>query len=70
MIILEYPSKKYLKMAIGKPLKYQETSIFGPEVSANCTVVGSNRPALTNCGYKREFYAQVTLRDGIILAVK
>jgi len=30
MIVL-YPTKKELKDSIGKPLKYQETSMFGNE---------------------------------------
>lgn len=68
MLILDYPSKKELKENIGKPLKYRETSLFGEEYVANGNITGCNRPHLT--GHKREFYAQVTLRDGLIVEVK
>jgi hypothetical protein len=64
MMILNYPTKKDLKAAIGKPLLYTETSMFGPEYTANGTFSGCNRPHLT--GYKREFFARVTMRDGLI----
>ena len=30
-MIFDYPSKKVLKENIGKPLRYQETSMFGEE---------------------------------------
>lgn len=68
-IFLFYESKKALKESIGKPLDYQETSFFGPEVSDNCTVTGNNRPSLTGRGYKREFMASVTLVNGLITKV-
>lgn len=68
MMILNYPTKKALKAAIGTALDYAETSIFGPEYRASGTVVGSNRPHLT--GFKREFYAEVTLKDNLIVGVK
>ena len=67
MIVLNYPTKKELKTQIGKPLNYTETSMFGNEVSADCEVCGCNRPHLT--GYKREFFANVTLKEGLIVAV-
>jgi hypothetical protein len=31
MMLANYKSKKDLKNSIGQPLKYQETSMFGPE---------------------------------------
>ena len=68
MMILDYPSKKELKAAIGQPLKYRETSMFGPEYRANGTFCGCNRPHIT--GHKREFFAQVTMRDGKISKVE
>lgn len=68
MIILNYPTKKELKAAIGQPLKYTETSMFGPEYRDNGKVVGCNRPHLT--GYKREFFANVTMVDGKISKVE
>ena len=68
MIVFDYPSKKALKENIGKPLEYIETSIFGPEYIDSGQLVGANRPHITGIG--REFFAQVTMRDGLIDAVK
>ena len=67
-MIFNYPSKKELKTKIGQPLDYVETSVFGPEYTPNGVLVGCNRPHLT--GHKREFFAQVTMRDGVIAEVK
>ena len=67
MLIFNYPSKKALKESIGSELQYQETSLFGPEYRESGVIYGSNRPHLT--GHKREFYAQVTMKDGYILKV-
>lgn len=66
MIVL-YPSKKVLKEAVGQRLKYQETSMFGPEYRDNGTLTVANRPHITGLG--REFFAQVTMKDGIIQKV-
>lgn len=63
MIVL-YPSKKELKANIGKPLLYMETSLFGPEYSDNGTLTVANRPHITGLG--REFFARVTMQNGII----
>lgn len=65
MLILLYKSKKELKGEIGKPLKYRETSIFGPEYMENGSFIGSNRPLLTGI-QGREFYAKVQMKDGKI----
>lgn len=67
MIILNYPSKKVLKENIGKPLRYIETSFFGPEYRENGTITGANRPHIT--GFGREFFAQVVMKDGRIAKV-
>ena len=64
MLVLNYASKKELKENIGKPLNYMETSIFGPEYNSNGILTGSNRPHIT--GHKREFYANVTIKDNLI----
>lgn len=69
MMIFNYKSKKVMKESIGKPLDYTETSMFGPEYKNDGVLYGSNRPQLTNNG-GREFYAQVTMKDGMIHAVK
>lgn len=68
MLIFNYPTKKELKACIGQELKYTETSIFGLEYKSNGKLVGCNRPHLT--GYKREFFANVTLVDGKITKVE
>ena len=33
MMIFTYPSKKVLREQVGQPLRYIETSMFGPELS-------------------------------------
>lgn len=66
MMGASYKSKKELKENIGKPLKYIETSMFGPEYKSDGTfcVVGP-------CPYtKRKWYAEVTMKDGLILKIK
>lgn len=68
MIIFNYPSKKALKECIGQPLRYIETSLFGPEYTPNGTLTGANRPHITGQG--REFFANVTMENGIIKGVK
>ena len=68
MIIFNYPSKKVLKENIGQPLKYIETSLFGTEYIRNGTMTGANRPHITGKG--REFFATVTMENGLIVGVK
>tara|TARA_Y100000004_G_scaffold93977_1_gene105227 strand:+ start:3532 stop:3738 length:207 start_codon:yes stop_codon:yes gene_type:complete len=68
MLVFNYPSKKVLKENIGKPLNYQETSFFGEEYKANGLLTGCNRPHIT--GHKREFFANVVMRDGLIVEVR
>lgn len=68
MLVFKYPSKKILKENIGKPLRYIETSIFGAEYKADGTLTGANRPHITGIG--REFFAQVTMENGVIKGVK
>lgn len=66
MVVL-YKSKKELKEQVGNPLKYVETSLFGPEYSDNGMLTVCNRPHITGIG--REFFAQVYMENGIILKV-
>jgi len=68
MMIVHYPSKKELKVAIGQPLKYTETSLFGEEYRETGKFVVARRPHLQGGG--REFFAEVTMKDGLIKAVK
>lgn len=67
MIVFNYASKKDLKASIGKPLRYIETSLFGPEYKDNGKLTGANRPHITGKG--REFFANVTMENGVIKAV-
>lgn len=66
MMGASYPTKKALKEAVGKPLKYIETSAFGEEYKSNGTfaVVGPN--AYTS----RKWFATVTMENGLIKMVK
>ena len=53
---------------LGERLKYKETSMFGDEYRSTGKLIGCNRPHLT--GHKREFFASVELKDGLITKVK
>lgn len=67
MLIVLYDTKKELKAAIGKPLVYTETSMFGAEYKPNGMLTVAHRPHITGRG--REFFAQVWLENGIIKRV-
>lgn len=68
MIVFNYASKKELKENIGKPINYIETSLFGEEYIQNGVMTGANRPHITGKG--REFFARVTMVDGLIKRVE
>ena len=68
MIIFNYKSKKELKTQVGEPLKFIETSMFGEEYRRDGYLVGANRPHITGQG--REFFAEITMKDGLIHKVK
>ena len=68
MLVFNYSSKKDLKASVGKPLNYIETSMFGAEYKSNGVLTGANRPHITGIG--REFFANVTMEDGLIKGVK
>lgn len=60
-----YKSKKELKAKIGMPLRFIETSMFGPEYreTGKFCVVGP-------CPFSnRKWYAEVTMKDGLIVKV-
>ena len=61
-----YSKKKDLKAALGSPLQFVETSLFGPEFKPD----GQNTVVGPDAYQKREWYAQVTCKDGIIIKVK
>lgn len=60
-----YPSKKALKETVGQPLRYEETSIAGPEYQPNGTVLVQG-PHPDNL----KWAAQATLKDGLIVKVR
>jgi len=68
MIVFNYSSKKELKSNIGNPLNYIETSMFGAEYLSDGMLTGANRPHITGQG--REFFANVTMENGLIKSVK
>lgn len=58
-------TKKELKTMVGQSPLFQETSIFGAEYKGDGTycVVGP-------CPYtKRKWYAEVTVKDGLVVKV-
>lgn len=65
MLVAIYKTKKDLKAAKGKLLRYEETSAFGEEYKPNGTlaVVGPG-------AYQRKWYARVTLQDDLITRVE
>ena len=65
MMGASYKSKKDLKAAMGQALRYEETSMFGPEYQANGTfcVVG---PSPND----RKWFAKVTIVNGLISRVE
>lgn len=68
MLVAVYPSKAVLKASIGKQLDYMETSLFGPEYKSDGELTVANRPHITGLG--REFFATVTMANGLITKVK
>jgi hypothetical protein len=57
-----------MKECLGLPLSYIETSLFGEEYKRDGMLVGANRPHITGKG--REFFAEVTMKNGLIHSVK
>ena len=60
-----YKTKKELKAAVGNPLKYVETSMFGYEYKPNGRNVMVGPCAYTN----RKWYAEVECENGLIKKV-
>ena len=65
MLAASYPTKKALREAVGQPLRYVETSIFGAEYRDNGTF-----PVVGPSPYKRVWFAEVTMADGLIKKVR
>tara|TARA_R110000751_G_scaffold175225_1_gene281443 strand:+ start:87 stop:314 length:228 start_codon:yes stop_codon:yes gene_type:complete len=75
MMILNYKSKKQMKESIGESLDYTETSMFGNEYNSDGTFVGCNRPYSPEYPKfsqrkGREFFASITMKNGLIQVVK
>jgi hypothetical protein len=66
-MVVRYASKKLLKENVGQRLNYIETSFFGPEYKETGKLVVANRPHITGIG--REFFAEVTMENGLIAKV-
>lgn len=64
MMGASYKTKKELKASVGQPLRYEETSAFGPEYKTDgqFCVVGPSP-------YKRTWFATVEMRGGLIARV-
>ena len=61
MIAVTYSSKKALKLSIGKPLRYVETSLYGEDYKAD------GKLTFVDPGpYDRKFYGTVTMKNGLI----
>ena len=69
MLLTGYKSKKEMKAHVGHALRFEETSMFGPEYRTNGTFVAAHRPAVTGLP-GREFFAEITMRDDLIADVK
>tara|TARA_R110000744_G_scaffold46911_3_gene103517 strand:+ start:12448 stop:12654 length:207 start_codon:yes stop_codon:yes gene_type:complete len=67
MMIVHYDSKKLLKEAIGEPLSYSETSMFGEEYRSNGRFCVARRPHMQGGG--REYFAEVTMANDVIVNV-
>lgn len=67
MLIANYATKKDCKASIGKPLRYIETSIFGPEYKRDGELTVANRPHITHKG--REWFGNIVMKDGLIARV-
>lgn len=70
LLVTAYASKKELKAAVGQPLRYIETSMFGEEYKADGEFSVAHRPALGHNRSGREFFARVTMKNGLISKVE
>lgn len=61
-----YKTKKQLRGSVGQQLQYVETSLFDSEFKSN----GSNVIVGPDAYRKRDWYAEVTCSNGIIVKVK
>jgi hypothetical protein len=64
MMAASYMTKKQLKESIGQPLRHVETSVFGNEYRPN-----GKFPVVGPDPYRRKWFAEVTMQDGLIVKV-
>lgn len=64
MLAAHYKTKQDLKAAVGQPLRYEETSLFGTEFKENGTF-----PVVGPSSLSRKWFAQVTMENGRIKKV-
>ena len=70
MMLVPYASKKAMKECKGSHLRYTETSVTGPEYKADGSFLVAHRPILDKGDGGREFFAKVTMKDGLIAKVE
>jgi hypothetical protein len=63
MIQAHYATKKLLKAAVGTKLKFNETSMFGPEYKAD------GEFCVADSSPKRKWFATVKMEGGLIAKV-
>jgi len=68
MMIATYDTKKECAANVGKLLRYIETSLFGPEYKADGVLTVAHRPHVTGRG--REWFARITMKEGLIAKVE
>ena len=68
MLIANYPTKKACKESVGQTLRFIETSLFGPEYRPTGVLTVAHRPHITGRG--REWFARITMKDGLIEKVE
>lgn len=68
MLIANYPTKKEAKAAIGQPLRYIETSIFGAEYRRDGELTVAHRPHVTGRGH--EWFGQIVMENGLVKEVR
>ena len=68
MLLTGYKSKKDLRRAIGESLVYEETSVLGAEYLESGTFCAAHRPLVTGLP-GREFFARITMENGVIAKV-
>jgi hypothetical protein len=65
MMGVNYKTKSELKASVGKPLEYEETSAFGSEYKPDGIFCVVHSPYV-----KRDWFAEITMENGLIKKVK